>query len=162
MTEHAINRSVSWDVDEGIYEGTFIECGHYSQQTRNGTVVYFRLVFQIDGLDSEYFEYRAQKRYSLKDGYPKDLPKDLERWSGREPFDQNPNLGWNELLGTKAKLVIKHRHDHGYRKPFVYIQKILPVKKLSAQTRPVIVPRIEESLPMTEGQGGGVDDFVHN
>lgn len=142
MTENEFDRSASWNVPEGEYEGTFYEAGEYVQYGRESDKDCFRLVFHVNYEGDGYFDYRAQKRYSIEDGNPPDLSRDLERWLGKEFFEQHPSLQWSDLVGMKARLVIKHVHNPNYSKPYVTIHKILPVRK-TKKVRGPILPRID-------------------
>ena len=156
MTEEFVERSISWNLPEGEYEGTLYEASQYPPHGDPDGKTYFRLAFHVEKPDDEYFDYRAQKRYSMKEEYPKELSKDLERWLGKEFFEQNPNAQWSDVMGRKARLIVKHLHYRGHDKPFVVIAKILPLK--AKKKRAPILPRIDVPAEPVEG----VNDHANN
>jgi hypothetical protein len=126
----ALPKRQSFEAPAGRHKANLYEVkDHFDVKTYQAGQDQGRLVFRLNGLDTDPVEYLAGKNYNLSLAEGTELRYHLDSWL---KGDYSPCLGENgmvdlkKLIGLPAELVLSHHRNSKYAKPFVRIDRICP------------------------------------
>lgn len=130
MIEVQIDKEVTFELPEGVYEATLTNVKQFNKQASKGKQDWVRLIFEVSVRGMENMECRAGRNFMLSFKAGSDLRNFLTAILGPEFFKRNSakTLDLEKLLTGKVGLVtLSHFNGNDVGRPFIVVESFEPI-----------------------------------